>query len=299
MKQKLVALLLTMVMAVTLLAGCGSGNSQEETTKTGEEATEAAAEGEQFDETEVSLFIAASLEDAFKEIIPLYNETQPNVKITYNADSSGTLLTQIQNGFECDIFFSADTKQMNTLEEEGRVKDGQRKDLLENEVVVIAGKDNGTEVTGLSDMNKAKSIALADGSVPVGKYTRQALVNAGVIEAPEDGDLSKITTQDIMDTLGTEISECANVSKVKEAVKEGSCEVGTVYYTDAYSVIDDVDVLEHVSKDLTGEIIYPVGMITNDEADELQSAAALDFYNFIQSEEALAVFEKYLYKVCE
>jgi molybdate transport system substrate-binding protein len=302
MNKRLLALLCSVLMVVTLLAGCsGSSSSNEENTTAAETSSEAASEeqgsSETLGATNVNLFIAASLEDAFKEIIALYNETQPNVNIVYNADSSGTLLTQIQEGYECDIFFSADTKQMNTLEEDGAIKDGQRKDLLENEVVVIAGKDNGTEVTGLSDLDKASSIALADGSVPVGKYTRQALVNAGIL--PESDDVSQITTQDIMDVLGTEINECANVSKVKEAVKEGSCEVGTVEETDAYSVIDDVDILEHVSSDLTGEIIYPVGLLTNDEADELQNEAALDFYQFIQSDQTLAIFEKYLYKIHE
>ncbi|MDO4555125.1 MAG: molybdate ABC transporter substrate-binding protein [Lachnospiraceae bacterium] len=298
MKKKLTALFLVLAMVATFFAGCGNSGSTDEaasTTGAGEQTTAAAAEGETLEATEVNLFIAASLEDAFKEIIPLYNETQPNVTITYNADSSGTLMTQIQEGYECDIFFSADTKQMDTLEQDGLVVDGQRKDLLNNEVVVIAGKDNGTKVTGLADMNKAESIALADGSVPVGKYTRTAMVNAGILD--ETDDPSAITTQDIMDKLGTEINECANVSKVKEAVKEGSCEVGTVYYTDAYSVLEDVDILEHISKDLTGDIVYPVGLINNTEADELQSQAAADFYEFIQSEQALAVFEKYLYTI--
>lgn len=303
MKKRFMAFFLSFLLAAMMLTGCSGESSK--TDETEKETTEAAGEAEgnvekdggELEASEINLFIAASLEDAFKEIIPLYNETQPNVNIVYNADSSGTLLTQIQEGYECDIFFSADTKQMDILEEDGAIRDGQRKDLLENEVVVIAGKDNGTKVTGLADMNKANSIALADGSVPVGKYTRQALVKAGVL--PETEDVSKITTQEIMDTLGTEINECANVSKVKEAVKEGSCEVGTVYHTDAYSVINDVDILEHVSKDLTGEIIYPVGLLQNEEADEAQQEAALDFYQFIQSEQSLAIFEKYLYGIHE
>lgn len=306
MKKRLLALTLSFLLAAMMLSGCGNsststeeGAEEKKTEAVSEEAenNEGQESSDKLEATTVNLFIAASLEDAFKEIIALYNETQPDVEIVYNADSSGTLLTQIQEGYECDIFFSADTKQMDTLEGDGMIRDGQRKDLLENEVVVIAGKDNGTKVTGLKDMDKAESIAMADGSVPVGKYTRQALVGAGIL--PETEDVSKITTQEIMDTLGTEINECANVSKVKEAVKEGSCEVGTVYHTDAYSVIDDVDILEHVSKDLTGEIIYPVGLLTNSEADDLQNEASLDFYNFIQSEESLAIFEKYLYAIHE
>ena len=86
---------------------------------------------------EVQLFIAASLEGAFKEIIPLYNQSQPNVTITYNADSSGTLLTQVQEGFACDIFFSAATSQVKTLEDEGFMIAGSRLDLLANSLALI------------------------------------------------------------------------------------------------------------------------------------------------------------------
>lgn len=251
------------------------------------------AEEEILGETEIQVFLAASLENAFQELIPLYEKTQPNVAVTYNADSSGTLMMQIREGYACDLFFSAARGQMDTLIQEGLVEEGTDIDLLENEVVVIAGKDHGTAVTGLADMGKAESIALAGGSVPVGKYTRQAMVNAGILDETEDA--AAITTEEIMETLGTEISECSNVSKVKEAVKEGSCEVGTVYYTDAWSVLDDVDILEHVDKSLTGEIVYPLARIINEEADALQKEAAEDFYEFLLSEEAMKVFESYLY----
>lgn len=280
MRRKLMAVCLSVAMSAVIFSGC----SKNKTTDTEEK-------------TEINLFLAASLEDSFKEIIPVYEKEHPEVEIIYQADSSGTLMTQIQEGYECDIFFSADTKQMDILEDENMILEGKRKDILENELVIIAGKENGTKVRGLSTLDKAGSIALADGSVPVGKYTRQAMVKAGILEETED--IAKISTKEIMEVLGTEINECSNVSKVKEAVKEGACEVGTVYYTDAYSVLDDVTILEHVDKDLTGEIIYPVGMIHNTEADEVQRQAAEDFYEYIQSEESLKVFEKYLYGIHE
>lgn len=279
MKKKLVAVCLCLAMSVVFLSACRSKETDKK------------------EKTEIHLFLAASLEDAFKEIISLYEKEHQGVKVIYNADSSGTLMTQIQEGYECDIFFSADKKQMDILKEENMISEGKTKDLLENELVVIAGKDAQTKVNGLLSLDQAESIALADGSVPAGKYTRQAMVKAGILEETEDN--AKITTKEIMDVLGTEINECSNVSKVKEAVKEGSCEVGTVYYTDAYSVLEDVEILEHVDKDLTGEIIYPVGIINNSEADEIQSKAAEDFYDFMQSEEALDVFRKYLYSIYE
>ena len=67
---------------------------------------------------EVNTFIAASLSNAMEEIQKDFNETYPDVEILYNADSSGTLQTQIEEGACCDIFFSAADKQMNALVDE-------------------------------------------------------------------------------------------------------------------------------------------------------------------------------------
>ena len=243
---------------------------------------------------EVQLFIAASLEGAFKEIIPLYNAKEPNVKITYNADSSGTLLTQIQEGFACDVFFSAATSQVKTLDEGGLMIPNSRVDLLANKLVLISLKGSGTAVTGFADLSKAKSIALADGSVPAGKYTRQLLINLGVLDGSKDA--KDYTTADVSKALGgVEINECANVSKVKEAVKEGSNEVGTVYYSDAYSVKNDVDNLETADTKLTGDIIYPVCRVVNPQATAAETTAADDFVAFLQTDAVKAIFEKYMF----
>ena len=243
---------------------------------------------------EVQLFIAASLEGAFKEIIPLYNATQPNVKITYNADSSGTLLTQVEEGFACDIFFSAATSQIKTLDEKGYMIAGSRVDLLANKLALITLKGSGTAVTGFADLAKAKSIALADGSVPAGKYTRQLLIKLGVLDGTKEA--KDYTTADVSKALGgVEINECGNVSKVKEAVKEGSNEVGTVYYSDAYSVKDDVDIIEVADTSLTGDIIYPVCRVNNAQATAAETAAADDFIAFLQTDAVKAIFEKFMF----
>ena len=149
-------------------------------------------------------------------------------------------------------------------------------------------------MTGLENLENARSIALAGGSVPVGKYTRQALVNLGKLESVED--VSTITTQQVSEALGgVEISEQDNVSKVLTAVVEGSCEVGTTYYSDTYGYEDDLEILETVSYDLTGDVIYPIARVVNEEADDAQIEAAEDFLQFILSDEAKAVFDAYYF----
>ena len=303
MFKRLVSGVLVSVMAGSMLMGCGGNNSestkedtpaadiQEEGT---EEAGQTEQESEQAEETEIQVFIAASLNTVMTELAEKYNEEHPEVRIVYNADSSGTLLTQIEEGYECDIFFSAAQKQMDQLEEDGLVIDGTRANVVNNQVVVVTLKDSGTKVTGLDDIGDAQSIALAGGSVPVGKYTRQALVSLGKLEKVED--VAEITTEQVSEALGgVEISEQDNVSKVLTAVVEGSCEVGTTYYSDTYGYEDDLDILETVSYDLTGNVIYPVAQVVNDEADDAQAAAAADFLKFILSDEAKALFDSYYF----
>lgn len=279
-------------------AATDADSSAEQTTAAAEEAADASYtsdSGYNDEETEIQVFIAASLNTVMTDLAARYNEMHPNVKITFNADSSGKLLTQIEEGYACDVFFSAAQKQMNTLENDDKlVVEGTRKDVLNNQVVVITRKDSGTAVTGLETLKDAKSIALADGSVPVGKYTRQAMVKAGIL--PEAEDVSKITTQEVSEALGgVEISEQSNVSKVLAAVVEGSCEVGTTYYSDTYGYEDQLDILEKVSYDLTGNVIYPIAQVQNDEADDVEKAAARDFIDYVTSDSVKEVLESYYF----
>ena len=119
-------------------------------------------------------------------------------------------------------------------------------------------------------------------------------MNLGILEKTEAPDA--VTTEEVSKALGgVEISEQDNVSKVLSAVAEGSCEVGTTYYSDTYGYEDDLDILETVSYDLTGDVIYPICQVVNEEADELQAKAAADFYQFILSDEAKEVFDAYYF----
>ena len=282
MKKRILAAVLAAVMVFSL-AGCAGNKNESKDSKK-----------ESGKKTEIQVFIAASLNTVMTELAKEYQKDHPDVKITYNADSSGTLLTQIEEGYECDLFFSAAQKQMDQLEEDGLVVDGTRKNVVNNQVIVITRKDGKTKVKGLETLKDAKSIALAGGSVPVGKYTRAALISIGKLKKVEDP--ATITTEEVSKALGdVEISEQDNVSKVLSAVVEGSCEVGTTYYSDTYGYEKDLDILEKVSYDLTGDVIYPIAEVKNDEADKAQKAAAEDFLKFVTSDQSKKVFDSYYF----
>lgn len=260
MKKKI----MTIMLAGAMAAGMSAGSVQA-----------AAAEDASGD---LYVFIAASLSNAMEEIQKDFNETYPDVEILYNADSSGTLQTQIEEGARCDIFFSAADKQMDALVDEDLAKKDTVEDILENKVVLIKPKDGETKVTGFENITDAANIALAGDSVPVGQYSREIFDNLGITD-----EVNKM-----------EINEGKNVSEVLAAVSEGSNEIGIVYATDAASVADKVDVIAEAPADeLKTPVLYPVGLIEDKEASEDDTAATEAFLEYIKSDDAMKVFEKY------
>lgn len=299
MRKRVLSYCLMLTIILGAITGCQSGSTSNSDTASAEEiANEIANEEEVTQETEVQepdtqeqtaqdpateqtelyVFIAASLSNAMAEIQTLFNAAHPEVKILINADSSGTLQTQIEEGATCDIFFSAATKQMTALDEEGLVVDGTVKNLLENQVVLIKSMGAQTNVTGFENITKALSLALAGEDVPVGQYAREIFTSLGNIE----------------DVLAMEINEGANVTAVLTAVSEKSNEVGVVYATDAASMPEDVEVIAVAPQGtMKKPAIYPVGQIVNTKTTDAKTAASEAFLEFLSSDEALDVFESY------
>jgi hypothetical protein len=291
------------VVAAIALTGCGAKTAESQSDKTAEQTTSVESKAESSAETSaqeskaasdpsaVNVFAAASLKNAMDEIIAEYNKANPDVKISLNTDSSGKLQTQIEEGFACDIFFSAGKKQMEKLKEEGHIKDGTDADLLHNKLCIVAPKDSDTKVTGIANIKDAKSISIGEASVPAGAYAREALSKA----YPDLGITKESTGAELKDKLGMDIIENSNVTKTLLSVVDGFGEVGFVYLTDTYGN-EDVKVIEKVDESLTGKITYPIARVNNDEADEKISAEADKFYDYLKSDSAKKVFEKYLYE---
>ena len=255
---------MTIMLAGAMAAGMSAGSVQA-----------AAAEDASGD---LYVFIAASLSNAMEDIQKDFNKKYPDVNILFNADSSGTLQTQIEEGSRCDIFFSAATKQMDALVDEKLAEKNSVVDLLENKVVLIKPKDGETKVTGFENITDAENIALAGEDVPVGQYSREIFKNLGI-----EDDVNKM-----------EINEGKNVTEVLASVSEGSNEIGIVYETDAASVADKVDIIaEAPTGSLETPVLYPVGLTIDSEASDSESAAAKAFLEYLQTDGAMKVFEEY------
>ena len=278
MKRDKISRLLAVSMSVCLLAagmaGCSSsgGDSADRTEQ--ENAAKDGASQESGEETEILVAAAASLEYAYEEeLIPMFEEQNPGVAVKGTYDSSGKLQTQIEEGLEADVFMSAATQQMDALTEEGFIDGDSVKDLLENQIVLITSAENELGLAEFTDITKADTIAIGDpASVPAGQYAQEALTNLGIW----DEVLVKAS-------LGT------NVTEVLNWVAEGSAQAGIVYATDA-ATTDNVKVIAQAPEGSLAEpAIYPAGLVASSAHQEEARA----FLDFLQSDEAMAVFEEY------
>ena len=279
--KKLLSMLLVLCMSLGLLVGCGSS---EETEPVEEETVEAEVSEEP---VELTVFAAASMTETLTEIAELYKEVAPNVTLTFNFDSSGTLKTQIEEGAVCDLFISAAPKQMNELDgsldaeqnPDGLdfVLQGTRIDLLENKVALAVPEGNEAGIESYDDLVnglKDGSIVLAMGNadVPVGQYTQKIFAFYGL----NDEELANAGSI----TYGTNVKEV--ITQVSEAVVD----CGIIYATDAYSA--GLTVVDTATAEMCGQVIYPAAVLNITENEE----AAKAFLEYLTGAEASAIFEK-------
>lgn len=273
MKRNKISRLLAVSMSVCLLAAgvTGCSSSQEDSADQTAEENTSETEGE---ETEILVAAAASLEYAYEEeLIPMFEEENPGVTVKGTYDSSGKLQTQIEEGLEADVFMSAATQQMDALTEEGFIDGDSVTDLLENQIVLITTAENELGLAEFTDITKADTIAIGDpASVPAGQYAQEALTSLG-----------------IWDEVLAKSSLGINVTEVLNWVAEGSAQAGIVYATDA-ATTDNVKVIAQAPEGSLAEpAIYPVGLVSASAHQEEAQA----FLDFLQSDEAMAVFEAY------
>ena len=282
--KKFFSVLLAALMLFTV-AGCGASEPAPAPAESAQEAAPAepapAPESEPAEEPAASgepvtilVAAAASLEYSYKDkLIPMFTEKYPWITVEGTYDSSGKLQTQIEEGLEADVFMSAATKQMNALKDESLVDADSIVDLLENKIVLIAPAGSEPAAKSFETVTDAATIAVGDPeSVPVGQYSKEAFTNLGN-----------------WDAVSAKASLGTNVTEVLNGVAEGSADVGVVYATDA-ATTDKVQVVAEAPEgSLEKKVVYPVGIVS---ASQHKDAARL-FVEFLQSDEALAVFEEY------
>lgn len=257
--KKVLSLLL--IMALTLTSALAQG---------------AAEEAKKAEKTDLIVFAAASMTETLTTLKAKYEEANPNVTITYNFDSSGTLKTQIEMGADCDIFLSAAKKQMNALNDLGMVDVSTTVDLLENKTALAVPEGNPKKIESfdqLAELLKAHNVFLAIGNsdVPVGQYTQKIFAYYGI-------DENEVASSGCL-TYGT------NVKEVTTQVSQESVDCGIIYTTDAFSA--GLTVVDTANTEMTGgRVIYPAAVLSISKNTD----AAKAFLDYLKSDEAMRVF---------
>lgn len=216
---------------------------------------------------------AASLTDAMENIEELYQQQQPETKITYNFASSGSLQQQIEQGAPVDVFVSAASKQMDELEAKQMLQQDTRKNILENQVVLVVPAD-GENISDFRDLksDRIEKIAIGEpGSVPVGKYAQEVL------------DSLKIFKQ-----LESKMIFAKSVRQVLTYVETGNVDAGIVYATDAKKS-DGVKIVAVAPEASHSPVIYPVAVVK----DAHNRDAGEKFTEFLSSKPAGDIFEEH------
>jgi molybdate transport system substrate-binding protein len=225
-------------------------------------------------DTPTLVFAAASLRNALDNVNALYQrDTGRAVKISYAASSA--LAKQIEAGAPADIFISADEDWMDYLATRKLIRDATRKNLLGNELVLVAPSDSGLKVAiapgfPLAQLLAGGKLAMADTSaVPAGKYGKAALEKLGVWAAVEG-----------------QIAQAENVRVALSLVARKEAPLGIVYQTDA-AAEPQVKIAGIFPEDTHPPIIYPIALTAGSSSGD-----GAKFLAYVESAKARPLFEK-------
>lgn len=222
---------------------------------------------------DVTVYAAASLTDVMGELNKMY-EKKYRTKVKTSYASSGTLAKQIEQGGKADVFISADVAWMTHLNRKNLISPTNTTHLLGNRLVIISPAKNPIKVTMSQNFNISGSFTgkLCTGntaSVPVGKYAKEAL-----------------THMTWWQSIRPRLVETEDVRVALNFVARGECPLGIVYATDAISTQAVKTVATFPTNSHT-PIIYPAGLVRPNNSN------AKRFYQFLQSDDAKAVFKKH------
>ena len=218
---------------------------------------------------QVVVSAAASLKPALEEIAKL--PARPAV--TFNFGGSGALQQQIEHGAPVDVFISASPQQVDALEKSGLIARETRKDLLKNELVLIAPKAK-TGISSFDDLarTEVKTIAIGEPkSVPVGSYAFEVFAQ-----------------MKLLDAIQKKLVFMLDARQVLSSVEQANADAGLVYVSDAQDS-QKVKVVARAPEGSHSPIVYSAAVLEN----SAHRREAENFVKLLFSPEAAAIFRRH------
>jgi molybdate transport system substrate-binding protein len=220
------------------------------------------------------VYAAASLKNALDDVAKDWTASGHGA-VVINYAASSTLAQQIAADAPADLFFSADLDWMDWLQARGKVREGQRRVLLGNELVLITTASSPLTLrlekgVSLSEALAGGRLAIADPRlVPAGKYGKAALEHLG-----------------LWDQVSSALAPTEHVRAVLNFVAWGETPLGIVYRTDLRAE-PKVRLLAPFPKGSHPPILYPAAVVTPSRHPE-----AVAFLTYLASTQAQIRFEQ-------
>ena len=207
---------------------------------------------------ELTVFAAASLTDAFEQIADDLEAANQGLSITYNFAGSQTLVTQLDEGAEADVFASASYAQMVAAAENGSIA-GDPVTFVRNRLAIVVPADNPAGVATPADLgDDGLRLVLAQADVPVGRYAREAVCAMGANAASSgEGFVERVAAN--------VVSEEEDVRDVLARVQLGEADAGIVYVSDAVTAEGEVALIE-IPDDVNVVATYPIAAVEGGDA---------------------------------
>jgi len=230
---------------------------------------------------ELTIFTAASLTDAFKEMAARIEQTNRGTRLTFNFAGSPTLRTQLAQGARADVFASADEPNMDSAAKDGTIS-GAPRIFARNLLVVIVPVNNPAGIKTLTDMTRPKiKLVLANKDVPAGNYARQALEKMS-----RDPAFGHDFTRRVLANLA---SEEMNVKQVASKVQLGEADAGIVYSTDVTLAIRSAVRVIDIPSEWNVIAKYPIAVVQGTRNE----SGARAFIEYVLSPAAQAILERH------
>ncbi len=226
------------------------------------------------------MFAAASLREACEQLAERFEQQHPDVRVRLNLAASNLLAAQVLASSHADVFLSADVLQMDRVELGHRLKDGTRRALLSNSLVVVARPGDAIRLERPEDLalDSVRHLSLANpAAVPAGRYARQWLRRIG-----------------LWDDVAHKVVPALNVRAALAAVESGAAQAGVVYATDA-AVTRRVAVVFEVRGEAAPRIEYAAAVVAS--GDPAREALAQEFLELLAGPSGREVFERCGFRV--
>ncbi len=224
-------------------------------------------------ESELLVFAASSLAEAFEETGLRFEEANPTATVRFVLGPSDALATQINNGAPADVFASASETWMKAVHDRapGVADEGT---FAHNRLVIITPPDDPADIASLEDLGEpGVKLVLAAEDVPAGTYAREALDGAGVAE-------------------GAGANVVSNEEDVKAVVQKivlGEADAGIVYVTDLTTDVESSVRAVPIPRADNVIATYPIAVVAS--SDQLRLASA--FVEYVRGPHGQAILRSY------